>query len=127
MTTAISAPGWLATLIPVDTVADGAMAVMRLAPTDPDASRVTECAAAALEMVEGYLDRDTDPLVEPAPQALVNGCVYATVEIYRRKDAPFGVLNSWSDSDLGPVRISNDWLKSVEYLLAPYRASFGVG
>jgi hypothetical protein len=127
MPTTISAHGWLATVIDPATVAAGAMAVMRLESADPDSGRITECAAAALELVEGYLDRDDDPITAPAPQALYTGCVYATIEIYRRKDAPFGVLNSWSDSDIGPVRISTDWLKSVEHFLSPYRASFGVG
>jgi hypothetical protein len=53
--------------------------------------------------------------------------VQVTVELYRRKDAPFGVLNSWSENDVGPVRIGTDPLKGVEHLLAPYAHRYGVG
>ena len=51
-----------------------------------------------------------------------------TVEVFRRKDTTFGVLNTWSSADFGPVRVSTDWLKGVESLLHPYmRDSYGVG
>jgi hypothetical protein len=95
---------------------------------DPDADRVDAAAASALELAEGYLDRDDDPLTDPVPQALTTACVNVTIELYRRKDAPFGVLDSWStSSEFGPVRIGTDWLKGVEYLIDPYRNSFGIG
>jgi hypothetical protein len=48
--------------------------------------------------------------------------------LYRRKDATFGVLNTWTNADFGPVRVSTDWLKSVESMLHPYmRDHYGVG
>jgi len=128
MTTTITQPGWLAVLIPAADVADEARRVMRMDPADPDAYRVEAAATATLELVEGYLDRDDDPIGPPAPNALRVACVNTTVEMYRRKDAPFGVLDSWStSSEFGPVRIGTDWLKGVEYLIDPYRNSFGIG
>ena len=59
---------------------------------------------------------------------MIDATVLVTVEVYRRKDATFGVLNTWTGSDFGPVRISTDWLKGVESMLHPYmRDHYGVG
>lgn len=110
----------------VDDIATAARAVLRMDAADQDADRVLEAAASAVALVDNYLDRAEDPIVPPAPQPVTDAAVQVTVELYRRKDAPFGVLNSWSDSDIGPVRIGTDVLKGVESLLSPYAHRYGV-
>jgi hypothetical protein len=102
------------------------MDVLRMDPTDDDSDRVFQAAESAVLLVNDYLDRDDDPIVAPPPQPVTDACVQVTVEAYRRKDAPFGVLNSWSESDIGPVRIGTDPLKGVEQILAPFAHRYGV-
>ena len=102
------------------------MAVLRMDPADPDAPRVLEAATSAIRLVDEYLDRADDPIVPPTPQPVLDAAVQVTVEAYRRKDAPFGVLNSWSENDLGPVRIGTDALKGVEPQLDPFAHRYGV-
>jgi hypothetical protein len=108
-------------------IAQAALDVMRLDVTDIDADRIEAIATSAVLLVETYLDRTDDPLVAPAPGPVTDACVQVTIELYRRKDAPFGVLNTWSESDVGPVRIGTDPLKGVEQMLAPYAHQYGIG
>ena len=62
---------------------------------------------------------DTEPV-------LVQAAVELTVEVYRTKDAPWGVLDAWS-ADTVPVRISSDRLRSIRSLAIPYKERLGVG
>lgn len=104
------------------------MAQLGLSSSDPDAARVTTAATSAILLVDNYLGIPDEPLPAPAPQPIIDATVGITVETYRRKDAAFGVLNTWATGDFGPVRISTDWLKGWESVLHPYmRDSFGVG
>lgn len=103
-----------------ETVSNLAMGVMRLDASHPDASRVLSAATTAISLVDDYLDRADDPLHVPPPEPVMDATVKVCVEVYKRKDAPFGVLNSWSDSDIGPVRIGTDALKGVESQLFPF-------
>lgn len=112
------------------TVAAAAMARLDLPAGDPAAPQVEAAATVALLLVDEYLGTPEpawpDPTAAPAP--VTEATVQVTVEIYRRKDATFGVLNTWASADFGPVRVSTDWLKSVESLLHPYmRDHYGVG
>jgi hypothetical protein len=112
------------------TIAAAAMAILDLPAGDPAAPAVEAAATTALYLVDEYLGAPepawSNPVVAPAP--VTEATVLVTVEIYRRKDATFGVLNTWSGADFGPVRVSTDWLKGVESLLHPYmRDHFGVG
>jgi hypothetical protein len=107
-------------------IAAKALAVMRLDPADVDAARVESAAVSAMQLVDDYMDRADDPLVLPTPQPVEDATVQVTIELFRRKDAPFGVLNTWSESDVGPVRIGTDPMKGVEMLLAPYAHRYGV-
>lgn len=116
------APSWAD---PAD-VTVAALAVLRIDQDDPDADRVATAAVSAIALVDNYLDRADDPLIAPTPQPVLDAAVQVTVELYRRKDAPFGVLNSWSENDVGPVRIGTDPIKGVELLLLPYAHRYGV-
>lgn len=64
-----------------------------------------------------YLDGEQPPDV-------VNAAVQLTTELFRRPDAPFGVLNTSSPTG-EPVRVSRDQLAGVETLLAPYVEGWG--
>lgn len=111
-----------------DAVLTDALDVLRLTATDPDAERVSACVDAAITLVDHFLDRDdTDPLPgPPPPDAVQRGCVQVTVELYRRKDAPFGVLDAWSPDGPGPLRIGNDPMARVYGLLLPHRRLWGI-
>ena len=111
-------------------IAAAAAAILDLAPGDAALPEVEAAATSALFLVDGYLGEPEpawpDPTEAPAP--VIEATVLVTVELYRRRDTTFGVLNTWAGSDFGPVRVSTDWLKGVESLLHPYmRDSFGVG
>jgi hypothetical protein len=60
-----------------------------------------------------------------APPDVVEAAVQLTMELYRRKDAPFGVLNAWSPSG-EPLRIGRDVLAGVESLLGPHIEGWGL-
>ena len=111
-------------------IAAAAMAILDLPPADPARPQVEAAATAALLLVDQYLGTPEPSWPDPAkaPSPVIEATTLVTVELYRRKDATFGVLNTWSTADFGPVRISTDWLKGVESLLHPYmRDHFGVG
>lgn len=111
-------------------IAAAAMAILDLPTGDPATDQVEAAATSALLLVDGYLGTPDEPWPVPstAPGPVTEATVLVTVELFRRKDATFGVLNTWASADFGPVRISTDWLKGVESMLHPYmRDSYGVG
>lgn len=129
MVTAEPWPGYvLPSWTTPEAIATAAMAQLGLAASDPDADRVLTAATSAILLVDNYLGTPDEPLPAITPQPIIDATVLVTVESYRRKDAAFGVLNTWASGDFGPVRISTDWLKGVESMLHPYmRDHFGVG
>ena len=112
-----------------DQAATDAAGILRLATAGPDFERLTICARAAGNHICSFLDR-TDPLpgVTPGepPEDLRFAQAHVTVELFRRKDAPFGVLDAWSP-DSGTARIGNDPLAGVKNLILPYKARWGLG
>lgn len=129
----LSTPTWLD-----PTVAAQAMATMHLRTDDPDAEVVKAGVEVAAQLVDTYVGVGSMPTVPPdpdnpdapalAPQPVQTAVLIVGIEMYRRRDAAFGVLNAYAQSDFGPVRISTDWLKGVESILRPYmRDHLGVG
>ena len=100
-----------------------ALEVLRLDPTDVDVSRIDDAAAQATALIDEHLDYETEPATIPVP--VVGAAVQVTVELYRRKDAPFGVTDAWT-VDGALVRLSSDPLRGVRAMLAPYRARRGL-
>jgi hypothetical protein len=49
-----------------------------------------------------------------------------TIELYRRKDAPFGVTDAWSPDGV-PVQLSSDPLQGVKKRLRSLKGRCGVG
>lgn len=106
-------------------VAAQAMAVLRLEAGDPDEGRILEHAATAADKIDGHLD-----LVDPYEDGMIPGAVIAvavsvTVELYRRKDAPFGILDSWS-ADGVFARVPSDPLRMHEAVLSRYKRRQGI-
>ena len=126
----MATPSWLD-----PTVADQALATMHLKTSDPDAEVAKAGVAVAAQLVDTYVGVGDMPTREPntdglelAPEPVQQAVLIVGVEMYRRRDAAFGVLNAYAQSDFGPVRISTDWLKGVESILRPYmRDHLGVG
>lgn len=102
-----------------------ALAIMRMDQSDEDVPRVEAAAVAVCSLIDEYLNR-VDPMPSPTPGPVRMGAVFGTVEAYRRKDAPFGVLDSFSASDLGPTRIGADVLRGIESMIRPYKQQWGV-
>lgn len=117
-------PAW----VDQDQVLVDVLDVLRKAASDPDADRVEALIPTAADLVQAYLDRDADPLpAAPPMHPLVRTAMTnLTVELFRRKDAPFGVLNAWSPDDIA-LRVSSDPLRGVVGILLPLKTGFGVG
>lgn len=121
-------------------IAAGALAQLRLAERDIDADRITgkvpaACIAIDLDLelraVAGRIAYEVQPgqilVTFPAglvPASILEAAVQLSVELYRRKDASFGVLNAWSATGEA-LRISRDQLAGVDSLLAPFREGWG--
>jgi hypothetical protein len=128
----VSVDPWPGFVLPTwttpDAIATAARRALDMADDDVDAPVVLSAATSAILLVDGYVGTPGEPWPAVAPQPVIDATVIVTVELYRRKDATFGVLNSWTGSDFGPVRVSTDWLKGVESIVHPYmRDHFGVG
>jgi hypothetical protein len=108
-----------------------ALGVLRLNASDPDAARLAEHVNVAAALVDAWLDRPAeDPLppvsdTEPMNPLARYGCTNVTIELYRRKDAPFGVLNAWSPDEL-VTRINTDPIRGSFHILLPLKGGWGV-
>jgi hypothetical protein len=102
-----------------------ALAVLRLGPGDVDVARIEEAALIATVRLDGYLDA-VEAVDTTALPDLVQGAVELNIEVYRTKDAPWGVLDAWS-ADTIPVRISSDRLRSIRSLVIPRKQRWGIG
>ena len=122
----------------VPDVAAAALSTLRLTDTDPDANRVTAKASAAcsaidmrleLRAVAGRMQYDVAGVTVytypagGAPPDVLEAAVQLAVSLYRRKDAPFGVV---TQGMADPVYISRDQLAQVESLLLPWCEGFGL-
>ena len=123
----------------VPEIAAAARTMLRLAATDPDLSRLVPAAASACSQIDQFLnllphaDRMAYLLggvvtvtysVDDVPADVVAGAVQLAGELFRRKDAPFGVLNATSPNGM-PLYISKDSLTGVLSLIGPYREGWG--
>lgn len=122
-------------------VAAEAAATLRLGSKDVDTARVYGKALPACALIDRYLDLRALPgrvtyvqgglttvtyATDDAPADVLEAAAVLCAELYRRKDATFGVLNAWSTSG-EPLRISRDTMAGVESMLMAYREGFGVG
>ena len=108
-------------------VTASALEVLGLDATDPDADRVGQAASVATVRVDQRLDYDVSPWATSAdmPPPVVSAAVTLTVEVYRRKDAPFGVTDAWS-VDGAVLRLSSDVMRGIDTMLGPWRKRWGL-
>jgi len=111
--------------LPLDAqdIADQALAILRLDPADVDAARIEQAALVAIDLATQQLDFAEVPTALSV--AVTDAVVTLTVELYRRKDAPFGVTDSWS-VDGAVLRLSSDVFRGVRSQLAKYRDRRGI-
>lgn len=106
----------------VDRIVGRALEVLRLGADDPDTPRVYDSAQAACRLIDVYVD-NVEPVAISQPMEAAG--VQVTIELYRRKDAPFGVVDAWSQ-DTVAFRISGDPLAGVLMTLLPDKSRWGV-
>jgi hypothetical protein len=107
----------------VEEVAVAALDVLRLDASDQDAARVAAAADSATVLVDSELDLEVAPTTIPGP--VFDAAVTLTVELYRRKDAPFGVSDSWS-VDGAAIHLSADVMRGVRSTLNPFVGRRGI-
>jgi hypothetical protein len=120
-------------------IADAARGLLRLNVSDPDAPRLPGCARAACSAIDHWTnllpvagrmlvtvggEEWNTWAVDDAPAEVVTAAQQLTAELFRRKDAPFGVLNGASANSV-PMYVSRDQLAGVLSLIAPYREGWG--
>ena len=101
--------------------------VLALTLVDPAAvGYLTSWQAPAGKEVDAVLLTDYATAPASIPSPVFDAAVNLTVELYRRKDAPFGVTDSWG-LDGASIRLSSDVMKGTASMLAPYKARWGIG
>ena len=103
-----------------------ALTILALPTSAANQNMLRPFAESACQLISNFLDRLTPfgaPGVAPAPLRTAHAQV--TCELYRRKDAPFGVLNAWSQDEVA-VRIGNDALAGVKPSILPYKERWGL-
>lgn len=116
-------PAWVDPTVVLADVLD----VLRLPATDDDADRIEALIPSAARLVEDFIDRGDNPLPDAPPMHPLVRTAMAniTIELYRRKDAPFGVLNGWSP-DESVVRINTNPLRGMLHVLLPLKVQWGI-
>jgi hypothetical protein len=97
---------------------------LRLTVADPDAGQILFCVNSAASLIDQFLDRTT-PLPSPPPAPVQSALEQLTIELYRRQDAPFNVLNATVPEDV-PVDLTGQGaLQSVAPILQPWKQRWG--
>jgi hypothetical protein len=98
---------------------------LRITTADIDAEQVLACVTAAASLIDQYLDRLT-PLPNPPPHPVQQALEQLSIELYRRKDAPFNLLNATVPEDV-PVDIGAvGAIQSVAPLIQPWKQRWGM-
>lgn len=98
---------------------------LRLDVTDPDAPTVIDSISAAASLIDQYLDRTVALTGPPPPAPVQQALEQLTIELYRRRDAPFNLLNATVPEDI-PVDISAvGAIQSVAALVQPWKQRWG--
>lgn len=104
-----------------------ARGLLNMRSTDPDNAILQRQAYAVIEAVRTYVGFDfQDPAEAPISDVITEACALALVEAYRRKDANFGIVGTFSE-DGTAQRISSDWLAGHLPQLAVLRRGWGIG
>ena len=122
-------------------VAEEAGNLLRMTGADPDLAGLEALARAGMRAIDERLALQpatgrmfyavsdvwsvTSYHPDRVPPDVLEAARQLTVELYRRRDAAFGVINAWSPSG-EPLRISRDQLAGVDSLLQPHVEGWGL-
>jgi hypothetical protein len=109
--------------------ASDALTILRLPAAGIDAEHMVDLARAAGDKICQKLDRyDPIPGVLPGtpPEPLRVAHANVTVNLWRSKDAPAGVIGSWAPDDVTEM-IPGDPLAGQMHLIMPYKGRWGIG
>jgi hypothetical protein len=110
--------------VDVQATYEAVLITLRVTTADPDAGIILESITGAASLIDQFLDR-TDPLTSPPPGPVQQALEQLTIELYRRKDAPFNLLNATVPEDV-PVDISSlGAIQSVAPLIQPWKQRWG--
>lgn len=100
--------------------------LLNMRDTDPDSATLQRQVYAVIAAVRRYLGFNfQDPTEAPIDDVITESCVIALVEVYRRKDANFGIVGTYSEDAIA-TRISADWLAGHLPQLAVLRRGWGL-
>jgi hypothetical protein len=100
--------------------------LLNMRDTDPDNATLQRQVMAAIEAVTRYLGFDFRlPAEAPISDVITESCALTLVELYRRKDANFGIVGTYSEDGVA-TRISADWLAGHLPQLAMLRRGWGL-
>lgn len=112
--------GW----VDVQGTYEAVLITLRLTTNDPDAGQILASVHAAASLIDQFLDR-TVPLPSPPPGPVQTALEQLTIELYRRKDAPFNILNATVPEDV-PVDVTGvGAIQSVAPMIQPWRQRWG--
>lgn len=114
-----------------DEAAAEALEQLRLRPGDVDEDRVKRKARVACGLISQHLDRTEAFDAEASDTAVIldllfEAQVQLTIELYLRKDTPFGVFNAYDD-EATSFRIGADPLAGIRHLLISGKQQWGIG
>lgn len=98
---------------------------LRLEADDPDAQVVMAAMTAAVSVINQWLDRDVVLPGPPPPAPVQQALEQLTIELYRRKDAPFYSLNATVPEDVEVDISGTGTIQTVAPLLQPYKRRWG--
>lgn len=103
------------------------LTTLRMDDGDQEIPIVTAAMSAAVAIIDQFLDRVTPLPGPPPPPPVQQATEQLTIELYRRKDAPFAMLNATLPEQDVPLDISaTGMLQPVAALLRPYRQRRGL-
>lgn len=110
--------------VDVQATYESVLITLRVTTADPDAGIILDSITGAAALIDQFLDR-TDPLPTPTPGPVQQALEQLTIELYRRKDAPFNLLNATVPEDV-PVDITGlGAIQSVAPLIQPWKQRWG--
>lgn len=110
--------------VDIPTTYEAVLLSLRVTAADPDAEAILFAIQAAASLIDQYLDRTT-PLPIPPPAPVQAALEQLAVELYRRKDAPFSILNATVPEDVPLDLTGQAALQSVAPMIQPWRQRWG--